>query len=413
MAKLGILLRGAKGKLAGTTIYKGANGTVMREVVTPSNPSTEAQRIQRAIYRTACKSYQYMKAIADHSFQGQTRPNKNQARFMSLNLAYLRKKVSDAQQAGLINNCVNFYPKGMTSLLPVDCIISEGSLPQIKTNIQERGANFAGCMVGFVPTGSVPTYQEVLSFYNLRRGDQITFVVIASAASGGWSFDYARIILDPRYEDGTPAPLTTQLGGGANPRDEGYLSFEKSESGLLFAVGEDWPNIASAGVIVSRKSNNSWERSNCRLAFSDYAAVDTYSIVDASAEAASPIVTQSDQYLNEAESDSSTNNIGTDEPTITGIYIKRTAADTLHKIPLSADNSVSVNGGLNTVVIKGSNLAAADFTLDCTTGQVVSFSASGADLEAQPEIVAGEYANAATILKNGVSLGTIFINEAE
>ena len=41
MSKVGFWLKGSTGKLAGTTLYKGANGeTIQREVVSPSNPKT-------------------------------------------------------------------------------------------------------------------------------------------------------------------------------------------------------------------------------------------------------------------------------------------------------------------------------------------------------------------------------------
>ena len=41
MSKVGFWLKGSTGKLAGTTLYKGANGeTIQREIVSPSNPKT-------------------------------------------------------------------------------------------------------------------------------------------------------------------------------------------------------------------------------------------------------------------------------------------------------------------------------------------------------------------------------------
>ena len=46
--KTGFWLRGGNGKLAGATVYQDGQGnTVMREVVSPSNPKTRAQMIQR------------------------------------------------------------------------------------------------------------------------------------------------------------------------------------------------------------------------------------------------------------------------------------------------------------------------------------------------------------------------------
>ena len=71
MAKPGFWLRGAKGKLAGASIAKGADGsTVIREIVTPKNPQTLAQKIQRIVMATVTKAYSCMKVICDHSFEG-------------------------------------------------------------------------------------------------------------------------------------------------------------------------------------------------------------------------------------------------------------------------------------------------------------------------------------------------------
>ena len=53
MSKVGFWLKGSTGKLAGTTLYKGANGeTIQREIVSPSNPKTMAQNIQRIVMST-------------------------------------------------------------------------------------------------------------------------------------------------------------------------------------------------------------------------------------------------------------------------------------------------------------------------------------------------------------------------
>ena len=72
MAKVGSLwLKGSTGKLAGTTLYKGADGnTYQREIVTPSNPKTVAQNIQRVVMSTVGAAYRTMKEICDHSFEG-------------------------------------------------------------------------------------------------------------------------------------------------------------------------------------------------------------------------------------------------------------------------------------------------------------------------------------------------------
>ena len=68
MSKVGFWLKGSTGKLAGTTLYKGANGeTIQREIVSPSNPKTMAQNIQRIVMSTVGAAYSVMKAICDNS----------------------------------------------------------------------------------------------------------------------------------------------------------------------------------------------------------------------------------------------------------------------------------------------------------------------------------------------------------
>ena len=68
--KTGFWLKGGKGKLAGATVYQQNGETVMREVVSPTNPKTEKQIIQRIIMHTVMQAYSKMKEITDHSFEG-------------------------------------------------------------------------------------------------------------------------------------------------------------------------------------------------------------------------------------------------------------------------------------------------------------------------------------------------------
>ncbi len=65
--KTGFWLKGGKGKLAGATVYQQNGETVMREVVSPTNPKTEKQIIQRIVMHTVMQSYSKMKDISDES----------------------------------------------------------------------------------------------------------------------------------------------------------------------------------------------------------------------------------------------------------------------------------------------------------------------------------------------------------
>lgn len=379
MVKLGTIMRGSRGKWAGNSISTGANGTVMREIVTPSNPKSEAQRIQRAIYRTANKSYQFMSAICDHSFQGKTRKNDNMSEFMSINLRQLRAKVSKAQQEGLVNNCVNFYPEGQQTLLPVDVVVSNGSLPQIPVKVVMAQNNGAAILEGLQWNANI-TYGDVINHYGLRRGDQLTFVAVHSRVrGGGWEFIYARVILDPRGENGQSLPLSsaflsTEDQGkyaiaNAYPYNQGdvfLVSGEGSKTNFIF-TDVNASSIAAAGVIVSRKGSNNWQRSYCKLAFNDDAAVDTYNIVEASAEMQTPIYTASDQYLNEAEGSETTSNIGDNDPTIESIGMSVTEGGSEIELAPLSEGGDEIASNLGTIFINGSNLDASSFKI--TSGE--------------------------------------------
>lgn len=51
MAKAGFWLKGAQGRLAGSSLSSSPNGTIIREIVTPSNPNTERQVNQRSKFK--------------------------------------------------------------------------------------------------------------------------------------------------------------------------------------------------------------------------------------------------------------------------------------------------------------------------------------------------------------------------
>ena len=94
--KTGFWLRNGNGKLAGATVYKDANGeTIQREIVSPSNPKTMAQNIQRIVMSTVGAAYSVMKAICDHSFEGVKKGQETMSLFMSENIQKCRAAVEE------------------------------------------------------------------------------------------------------------------------------------------------------------------------------------------------------------------------------------------------------------------------------------------------------------------------------
>lgn len=130
MAKAGFWLRGARGKLAGTSLGRGANGaTIMREIVTPKNPRTNPQMLQRAVSATVSQAYSHGKEIFDHAFQGFAKGADNMNRFRSLNSRILRGLVkSDLDNNTKLSRCVS--PRAMYAVPFEGMVISEGTYNQ-------------------------------------------------------------------------------------------------------------------------------------------------------------------------------------------------------------------------------------------------------------------------------------------
>lgn len=267
MAKTGFWLRGANGKLAGATIYQSNGKTQMREIVAPKNPQTDAQLIQRAIMATVMKAYGAMKEITDHSFEGTTAGSATMARFQSLNAKAVRARIEEDIQNGYDLGSIYAFSKiGDAQFVPNAYVISAGSLPTVTAQI-------AGTTVGKIVIGATAavTYQDILNFYGLQRGDQLTFVELKGTNYNNIKFHFARVILDPTDAQGNQAPLSSAfVNNGAinlpSPRNEGSFGSLTGTTDITFSVGPSTLVTQAVGVIVSRKVGETWQRSACQLA---------------------------------------------------------------------------------------------------------------------------------------------------
>lgn len=148
MARVNLWLRGARGKFAGSSLSKGANGeTIAREVVTPANPNTDKQLYQRMIMATVMAAYAAGKEIFDHSFQGKAKGSECQQEFMQRNLNALRSRIAkdltDIQEGNAtIATCKTIVagPKTRTAV-PGQFIISDGTYYQNFFTIMGTGSS--------------------------------------------------------------------------------------------------------------------------------------------------------------------------------------------------------------------------------------------------------------------------------
>lgn len=273
MVKVTGFLRGAKGKFQGATVYTSGGETIMREVVDVKNPQTDAQLIQRVIVKTVNAQYKEMKDIVNHSFEGRSMGKECQQRFLSLNSRFIRQRASELQAQGdSLNDFVNFMPVKSFKYMPTVVFVSEGSLPTVEATITAATSGVAAIAQFAAPAN---TYKSIIDEYGLQRGDQITLLAVEKNAQGDYRFNYARIILDPRTEEGLQASLDTPfIVEGAvncpNSRNEGnfrYLGYDAETNNVQyrFILGQ----VAAAGIIVSRKGNDYYFRSTCKLVLNE------------------------------------------------------------------------------------------------------------------------------------------------
>ena len=190
MAKVNLWLRGARGKFAGTSLSKGANGeTIAREVVTPFNPNTDKQLYQRMIMATVMAAYGAGKEIFDHSFQGMSKGSACQQYFMQRNLQRLRSAVAD--EIRNIENgdltaakCQNIIvgPKTHTPV-PGKFLVSEGNYQQqfFKLTMKTDNSGFSITVPMVQPDETVAEYAKRLG---LVPGDIYTLVAFSVDVEG-------------------------------------------------------------------------------------------------------------------------------------------------------------------------------------------------------------------------------------
>ena len=116
MAKVGFWLQGATGKLAGSKLQGGVNGTIIADnTKKPKNPKTVNQTLQRVLVNTVSQAYSKLQPICYHAFEGVTEGAKSMAKFQSENLKYFRSRAAEVGEEQL-GNYINFVPVGQKSI---------------------------------------------------------------------------------------------------------------------------------------------------------------------------------------------------------------------------------------------------------------------------------------------------------
>ena len=139
---------GATGKVGNKTYYQSDGKTIVRVVVTPKNPKTSAQTVQRVLVKAVGLTYAKMKEICNHSFEGYESGARCANRFRSVNLKDLRERASTLQNSGQsLNTFYQFMPLQSNRWQPFAAIISD-----IGTHL---------CLIGY----SQPDHSSAASFF--------------------------------------------------------------------------------------------------------------------------------------------------------------------------------------------------------------------------------------------------------
>lgn len=302
MAKVGFWLQGATGKLAGSKLQNGVNGTVIaNNTKKPKNPKTVNQTMQRVLVNTVSQAYSELQPICSHAFQGVTEGAKSMAQFQSLNLKYFREKAAEVGEDQLAAY-VNFVPVGEKGIRPAAFIVADGKLPRVAMAIN---ASYQAVLAL-----TANTYQNIIDKYDLQRGDQLTFVAVVENTEypGSYEAKYARIILDPRNADGSEADLSSAFINGSsinlpNSKNNGNFGLLTYSNGMVFNFKAN-EKVCSVACIVSRFVNDEWKRSFAQMVVSEAAigenGISLARAISRSLDGSSIRLSDGNEYLNNA-----------------------------------------------------------------------------------------------------------------
>lgn len=219
------------------------------------NPRTISQMRQRMLMATIGAAYSYLKAIADHSFEGKTVGQQNMSEFMRLNL----NKFRDASLNNSAAYAFNAYQDKLIN--PMRFILAKGSLPAMPfvinaTNQIELSYNVA----------DASTAEKVYEIMGLNKGDMVTFVwVVGTSSLVGGIFKYTpnRLNIVRLKADKTGA-IATPHDAFSFESNHDDLDINISKQGDVLKLSSTIANIGA--VILSRQSNGTWLRSDAVMA---------------------------------------------------------------------------------------------------------------------------------------------------
>lgn len=218
------------------------------------NPRTISQMRQRMLMATIGAAYSYLKAIADHSFEGKTVGQQNMSEFMRINLNKFRDAALNS------NAAYAFNAYGDKLINPMRYILAKGSLPAMPYAIN---AKHQIALTYNVDDAS--TAEKVYDAMGIKKGDMVTFVWVvgnASLVSGVFKYTPRQFNIVRLKAD--------KAGAVATPHDA--FSYESNHTDLDINVNLSAGVLTLASteanfgaVILSRQNAGTWLRSNATM----------------------------------------------------------------------------------------------------------------------------------------------------
>lgn len=314
MAKGNLFLGQAKGKVGSIVFARAFGQQITRTKPTSvANPKTIGQNTQRAILATIAKSAAAMTSLVDHSFANIAYGAESVRHFRKINMGLLRSLYLNTQ------NGANLSAKG-GNFVPNPLKVSEGSLPSFISIVDDGDIGFLQNAAATLPADTAVTVSNFKqAFPYLQGGDQITLVKVTKVNDGElidgdalFAISLNRIVFAPNAFDNLEDIIIEQ---GESTILTDFLDLTKTTDpecigknatgGLGFSGGSD---VYYAALILSRKVNNTWQRSTQYLEqinFDDH--TDNESAI--ASYAATSSLEEATEYLNQAEEGTSSQGV--------------------------------------------------------------------------------------------------------
>ena len=161
MAKVGFWLKGARGKLGGASMGRGADGsTIIREIKTPSNPQTAAQALQRMKLGPAQKFYTAFSELLSNAFESVAYGGDSRRYFMA--------KIMKLEGP--------YIQRGVERFIPAAYPFSEGSLPSV--GIEPFSGGTSVITLSVTTDKETVTNAELAALLQTTTAAQLTIVVV-------------------------------------------------------------------------------------------------------------------------------------------------------------------------------------------------------------------------------------------